>query len=129
MRVVIFGTGYVGLVSGVCLAEIGHDVICVDVNQKIVSLLKKGISTISENQLDELLLKNIKNKRLKFTSDKKKAMQNAQISFIAVGTPFNGKKIDTSYVQKVAKSIGSELKERSSYHVVCVSTCPRTQTI
>jgi len=122
MRVVIFGTGYVGLVSGVCLAEIGHDVVCVDVNQKVVSLLKKGIPTISENQLDQLLLKNIKAKRLKFTSDKKKAMQNAQISFIAVGTPFNGEKIDTSYVQEVAKSIGSELKERSSYHVVCVKS-------
>tara|TARA_Y100001970_G_C14254343_1_gene874104 strand:- start:3514 stop:4887 length:1374 start_codon:yes stop_codon:yes gene_type:complete len=122
MKVVVFGTGYVGLVSGVCLAEVGHDVTCIDINKSIVKSLNRGISTISESKISTLLLKNIKNNRFKVTGNQQEAMQNAQVSIIAVGTPFDGHKIDLSYIEKVAKSIGSELKNHSSYHVVCVKS-------
>ncbi len=89
MKISIFGTGYVGLVTGVCLAESGNDVIGYDIDEEKISLLKKGIPPIYEHGLDELLIRNLKEKRLKFTTNPKIAVENSDIIFIAVGTPSN----------------------------------------
>lgn len=87
MKISIFGTGYVGLVTGVCLAESGNNVICMDIDKKKVELLKKGVPPIYEKGLEELLLRNIKENRIKFTVDAQKAVENSDIIFVAVGTP------------------------------------------
>lgn len=79
MKIVVAGTGYVGLVTGACLSEIGHNVTCVDVDEKKVEIMKKGISPIYEPGLDELLEKNYKEGRLDFTTDYKNAYKNADI--------------------------------------------------
>lgn len=87
MKIVVAGTGYVGLVTGACLSEVGHNVTCVDVDEKKVEIMKKGISPIYEPGLDELLERNYKEGRLDFTTDYKNAYKNADIVFIGVGTP------------------------------------------
>jgi len=87
MRISIFGTGYVGLVTGICLAESGNDVIGYDVDEEKINLLKKGTLPIYEHGLDELLERNLKEKRIKFTTNPKKAVEESHIIFIAVGTP------------------------------------------
>ena len=85
MRIAVAGTGYVGLVTGVCLAEHGHCVTCVDVDEKKVEIMKKGISPIYEPGLDELMVKNME--RLTFTTDYYNAYRDADVIFIGVGTP------------------------------------------
>lgn len=87
MEIVVSGTGYVGLVTGACLAEIGHNITCVDIDKKKVELMKKGISPIYEPGLDELLEQNYKSKKLSFTTDYALAYSKADIVFIGVGTP------------------------------------------
>jgi UDPglucose 6-dehydrogenase len=87
LKISVFGTGYVGLVTGVCLAESGNDVIGMDIDRKKIERLKKGISPIYEKGIEELLQRNIKEKRIAFTTDSKFAVQNSHILFIAVGTP------------------------------------------
>lgn len=87
MKLVVAGTGYVGLVTGACLAEVGHDVVCVDIDEKKVEIMKEGISPIYEPGLDELLKRNYKAKRLDFTTDYKNAYKDADVVFIGVGTP------------------------------------------
>src|SRR5690554_3222822 len=87
MNISIIGTGYVGLSTGVCLAEIGHDVVCIDTDQKKIALLKSGISPIYEPGMDELLEKNIAAKRLSFTNSHQEGLAQAEIIIIAVGTP------------------------------------------
>ena len=87
MRVVMVGTGYVGLVSGVCFADFGHDVICVDKDPKKIETLNAGGIPIYEPGLDALVAKNVKSARLSFTTDLKAAMKGADAVFIAVGTP------------------------------------------
>lgn len=87
MKIVVAGTGYVGLVTGACLSEVGHNVICVDIDEKKVETMKKGISPIYEPGLDELLAKNYKEGRLNFTTDYANAYKDADIVFIGVGTP------------------------------------------
>ncbi|OOM80077.1 UDP-glucose 6-dehydrogenase YwqF [Clostridium sp. BL-8] len=87
MKIVVAGTGYVGLVTGACLSEIGHDVTCVDIDKKKVEMMKNGISPIYEPGLDELLKRNHDDNRLHFTVDYKNAYKDADLIFIGVGTP------------------------------------------
>ncbi len=121
MKVAILGTGYVGLVSGACFAEIGHDVICVDVDAEKVERINRGETPIHENGLETLLRKHI-GKRLRATTDVQSAVQASEITFIAVGTPFDGERIDLKYVRTVAGQIGSALRHHRGYHVVVVKS-------
>jgi len=116
MKVSIFGTGYVGLVTGVCLADIGNDVLCIDTNSKKIATLQQGKSPIYEPGMDELLTKNIKSGNLKFTQDQQQGIAHGEIIFIAVGTPSaNDGSADLQYVQTVAKVIGKNI---ASYRVI-----------
>lgn len=121
MKVSVIGTGYVGLVSGVCLAEKGHSVQCVDMDADKVRKINDGVSPIFERSLDDLLAKNI-NRNLRATSNLIEAVNLTDISLIAVGTPFDGREIDLRYVMEVARQIGAVLKEKKSYHVVVVKS-------
>ena len=87
MKLCMIGTGYVGLVSGTCFADIGNQVICVDKDEKKISRLNSGISPIYEPGLDELIKKNYLSKRLSFTTNLKFAISSSDIIFICVGTP------------------------------------------
>jgi UDPglucose 6-dehydrogenase len=87
MKVCIIGVGYVGLVTGVCLAEIGHDVICVDNVEAKIAKLKNAISPIYEPGLEEFINRNLKSGKLDFTTDLKYGVSNSEIIFISVGTP------------------------------------------
>lgn len=121
MRVSIIGTGYVGLVSGVCFAEKGHEVICVDVDQSKVDQINQGVSPFYEPGLNELLERNI-HSGLKATTDFRQAILDTELSLIAVGTPFDGKEVDLTYVKQVAQQIGEALKDKSTYHLVVVKS-------
>lgn len=121
MRIAIIGTGYVGLVSGGCLAEVGHDVVCVDVDQNKVDKIRSGIPPIHERDLPELLGRHVGG-RLTATTDLVDAVANSDMSMIAVGTPLRDGRIDLSFVRTVAEQIGSALRQSSSYHVVVVKS-------
>ncbi|HGG59457.1 MAG TPA: UDP-glucose/GDP-mannose dehydrogenase family protein [Gammaproteobacteria bacterium] len=121
MKVSVVGTGYVGLVSGVCLAEKGHEVICVDNDAEKVEKINAGKSPIYEEGLDDLLTNNI-GQRLTATTDLRSAVLDSDVSLLAVGTPFNGSEIDLTYVRQVAKDIGSALRDKPGYHVVIVKS-------
>ncbi len=123
MKISVIGTGYVGLVSGTCFAEMGNDVICVDIDKKKVEALKKGVVPIYEPGLEKMVLENYKKETLKFTTDIKEALENSNICFIAVGTPMGEDgSADLQYVLSVAKSIG----ENITHHMFVVdkSTVP-----
>ncbi len=112
MNIAIVGSGYVGLVTGVCLAQIGHKVICVDVDEEKIKKLKQGKVPIYEPGLEELLKKNLRNKRLSFTTSIKTAAKKATAIFIAVGTPSkkNGD-ADLTYVENVARQIAVNMDD------------------
>ena len=122
MKVSVLGSGYVGLVSGVCLAEKEHDVVCVDLDLDKVNKINNGIPPIYEAGLEELLTKNVESRRLKATTELRDAVLNSDITLIAVGTPFDGEVIDISYVEVAARQIGEALKDKNSYHVVVVKS-------
>ena len=112
MKVCLVGTGYVGLVAGTCLAEMGNDVICVDNNLEKLSQLEKGIVPIYEPGLEELIKVNVSEGRLNFTSNLKEAVQKSLVCFIAVGTPQGEDgQADLKYVFEVAKSIGQSIND------------------
>ena len=113
MKLCMIGTGYVGLVSGVCFADLGNDVICVDKDDYKISNLKKGIIPIYEPGLEELVLKNYKNKRLNFSTNLKEAVKKSDIIFICVGTPTkkNSNNADLSQVYSVAKEISKSINK------------------
>ena len=111
MRVCVIGTGYVGLVTGVCLANIGHDVICIDNNEEKVKLMKSGQSPIYEPGLSELMISSMDSGKLKFSTDLAKGVHHGEILFIAVGTPpLPTGESDTRYVEAVARGIGTNLE-------------------
>ena len=110
MKITVIGTGYVGLVQGVIMADFGADVICMDIDKEKIKVLQKGEVPIFEPGLQELLTKNIKAKRIKFTSDMKTAVENSDVIFIAVGTPpAQDGSADLHYVLGAAESIGEFL--------------------
>jgi UDPglucose 6-dehydrogenase len=121
MKISIIGTGYVGLVSGVCLAEKGHDVVCVDLDQAKVDRINAGHSPIHEKGLDDLLAKCC-GVNFRATTDLREAVLGSEISMIAVGTPFDGDEIDLQYIRAAARQIGAALKDKPSYHVVLVKS-------
>ena len=121
MKVSVMGTGYVGLVSGVCLAAKGHEVICVDIDKEKVANINNGIPPIYEEGLEDLLKENI-GKTLVATDALHKAVQDTDLSLIAVGTPFDGEHIDLSYIKDVSRQIGEAIKDKDGYHVVVVKS-------
>jgi len=124
MKLCMIGTGYVGLVSGTCFADIGHSVYCVDNNKSIIKKLNSGKSTIYEPGLKELIKDNLKSNRLFFTSDISKAVNNSDIIFICVGTPSkkNSSSVDLIHVLKAAKEILRFSKKKKI--IVTKSTVP-----
>ena len=116
MNIAVVGTGYVGLVSGTCLAETGNHVICVDIDQTKVELMQGGEVPIYEPNLDKLFLRNIEAGRLEFTTDLKAAVDHADIIFLALPTPPDEDgSADLSYVLGVANQLGTMM---TSYKVV-----------
>src|SRR3954470_16368711 len=105
LNVSIIGCGYVGLVTGVCLADKGHDVTCVDIDRTKVDRINRGEAPIHEDGLEELLRKHA-GKSLRATTDLNAAVRDSDISFIAVGTPFDGQEIDLKYIRQTALQIG-----------------------
>ena len=123
MNITVIGSGYVGLVSGTCFAEMGNRVTCVDIDSVKIEKLNQGIIPIFEPGLETMVLKNVKNKNLFFTTELNEALQNSEIAFIAVGTPMGDDgSADLQYVLTVAKSIGQSMQKRLI--VVDKSTVP-----
>jgi len=123
MNIAVVGSGYVGLVSGTCFAEMGNHVTCVDIDPVKIEKLKKGIIPIFEPGLEALVLKNVTNKNIDFTINLSEAISNAKIVFIAVGTPMGDDgSADLQYVLAVAKSIGASMN--NEIVVVDKSTVP-----
>lgn len=123
MKIAVVGTGYVGLVTGTCLADYGNDVICVDVIQEKIEKLKKGIIPIYEPGLEGMVLENYQSGRLDFTTDIQSALQKSDICFIAVGTPMGEDgSADLQYVLGVAESIGKYMDHH--IYVIDKSTVP-----
>lgn len=123
MNIAIVGTGYVGLVSGTCFSELGLNVVCVDVNEKKVENLKKGIIPIYEPGLERMVLRNMEAHRLRFSSSLKSELDDVDVVFIAVGTPpGEDGSADMRYVLEVAKTIGQNMNKYTL--VVIKSTVP-----
>lgn len=122
MRVTVIGTGYVGLVSGVCLAHVGHQVTCVDLDVKRVSAINSGETPIAEPRLAELLRAAILNGRFSATTDLRGAVTSGELTMIAVGTPFGEGRIDLRFVLQAARDVGSALRGTSDYHVVVMKS-------
>ena len=113
MKLCMIGTGYVGLVSGVCFSDLGNDVICVDKDEKKINNLKNGIIPIYEPGLEELVLKNYRNKRLNFSTDLQNSIKKSDIIFICVGTPNkkNDNGADLSQIYSVGKEISKSINK------------------
>ena len=126
MKLCMIGTGYVGLVSGVCFSDLGNDVICVDKDLKKIENLKKGIIPIYEPGLEELVIKNYKNKRLSFSTNLKESIKKSEIIFICVGTPTKkgGSSADLTQIYNVAKEIASSINKFKI--IITKSTVPIT---
>ncbi len=123
MNITVIGSGYVGLVSGSCFSTMGNKVTCVDIDPVKIEKLNQGIIPIFEPGLETMVLKNIKNKTMFFTTNLDKALQNSEIAFIAVGTPMGDDgSADLQYVLSVAKSIGKSMQKKLI--VVDKSTVP-----
>jgi UDPglucose 6-dehydrogenase len=112
MRISVFGSGYVGLVAAVCFADVGNDVICVDIDENKINLLKKGIVPIYEPGLEEYLKRNVNEERIEFTTDTKYAIEKSKVLIIAVGTPPDEDgSADLTHVLDVAETIGTSMNE------------------
>lgn len=123
MKIAVIGTGYVGLVTGTCFAEVGVDVTCVDIDQKKIDNLKKGILPIYEPGLDEMVARNVQKNRLHFSTSLQESIADAEVAFIAVGTPPDEDgSADLKYVLAVAAGVGQHMKRPMV--VVTKSTVP-----
>lgn len=123
MKIAVIGTGYVGLVTGTCFAEMGNTVICVDIDENKVENLKKGILPIYEPGLENMVKANYENETLQFTTDLGQSLDKSEVAFIAVGTPMGDDgSADLQYVLSVARSIGKHMKQHIT--VVDKSTVP-----
>lgn len=123
MKVSIIGTGYVGLVTGACFADLGNNVICVDIDEDRVDAINKGKPPIYEAGLEEMLKRGLKAGRIRASIDLRKAVLESEISFICVGTPSGLLDyIDLKHVEEVSREIGKALKEKAAYHVVVVKS-------
>ena len=133
MKIAIVGTGYVGLVSGTCFAEIGVDVTCVDTNSEKIESLQKGVIPIYENGLEEMVLRNMKAKRLKFTTSLESCLDDVEVIFSAVGTPPDEDgSADLKYVLEVARTIGRNMKQYKlvvTKSTVPVGTAPKVRAV
>ena len=133
MKIAIVGTGYVGLVSGTCFAEIGVDVTCVDTNSEKIESLQKGIIPIYENGLEEMVLRNMTAKRLKFTTSLESCLDDVEVIFSAVGTPPDEDgSADLKYVLEVARTIGRNMKQYKlvvTKSTVPVGTAPKVRAV
>ncbi|MFT7624661.1 MAG: UDPglucose 6-dehydrogenase [Myxococcota bacterium] len=124
MHISVIGTGYVGLVAGACFAELGNDVTCIDVDEAKIAMLNWGEIPIYEPGLKDIVERNARQGRLKFTTDGDEALKRAQVVFIAVGTPSDEDgRADLKYVCAVAEEVGQKI-EREGVVVVCKSTVP-----
>lgn len=121
MNISIIGTGYVGLVTGACLAERGHTVTCVDIDPRRVAALNAGESPIFEAGLQDLLRANV-GRRLKADTNLAEAVLATDLTFISVGTPFNGAAIDLTAVVEASLQVGAALKGKAGYHVVTIKS-------
>ena len=121
MKISIVGTGYVGLVSGACLAEKGHTVTCVDVDQNKVDQINAGECPIYEDGLAPIVARLVGN-RLCATRDLAAAVADSSLTLIAVGTPFDGTAIDTGYIESAARGIGEALQDKDDFHAVVVKS-------
>ncbi len=123
MKIIVVGTGYVGLVTGACLAEVGTEVVCIDVNEEKIENLRKGILPIYEPGLEQIVERNFQKGRLRFSTKLEEEIEGAEVAFIAVGTPpGEDGSADLQYVIKVADTIGKHLKDYIV--VVTKSTVP-----
>ncbi|MCF7740830.1 MAG: nucleotide sugar dehydrogenase [Candidatus Marinimicrobia bacterium] len=121
MKISIFGLGYVGCVGMGCMADMGHKIIGVDINEEKVAMINDGHATIEEKDIDQLIKSGRKNDQIEATTNPQKAVLNTEISFICVGTPNlpNGH-LDLRAIKSVAQSIGSALKNKNEYHIVVI---------
>jgi GDP-mannose 6-dehydrogenase len=121
MKISVFGLGYVGCVSLACLADFGHDLIGVDVNEKKVESINAGKATIIEKDIDEFIARNHKKGRISATTKPETAITNSDISFVAVGTPNqeNGH-LSMDYIYNTAREIGQALRHKESFHIVII---------
>ena len=123
MKIAIVGTGYVGLVTGTCLAEVGFDVTCVDIDERKIETLRTGKATIYEPGIDDLLERNISKGRLHFTTSLAEVLDDVTVIFSAVGTPPDEDgSADLQYVLNVAREVGRNMHEYKL--VVTKSTVP-----
>lgn len=121
MRVSIVGSGYVGLVTGACLAERGHEVVCVDLDARRVRSINEGVPPIHERGLEPLLRRHA-GKRLRAVTDLETAVRETDITLIAVGTPFDGEAIDLAQIRGAAAGIGKALAKKDPWHMVVVKS-------
>lgn len=121
MRLSVIGTGYVGLVSGVCLAHVGHDVQCVDIDEAKVDRINGGECPIHEEGLPELLT-GVLGERFSATTDLVSAVHSTDMTLIAVGTPFGEERIDLAQIRSAATAVGEALATKGGYHVVAVKS-------
>lgn len=121
MKVSIIGAGYVGLVTGACLADKGHEIVCVDTDPEKVDRINRAITPIYEHGLDELLKKHVP-VRLNASTNTRRAVLDTDLTFVTVGTPFDGNAIDLGAIKGATREIGAVLAEKSTYHVVVVKS-------
>lgn len=121
MKVSVIGTGYVGLVTGACLAEKGHRVVCVDTEAAKVEAITRGTAPFHEPGLDPLLARHV-GKLLFATTDLRAAVLDSDLTLLATGTPFDGQTIDLTYVRQATRQVGQALRDKAGYHVVAVKS-------